>query len=165
MVTWKKNLFLLPSGGAGKKFIKLVKEWLSYYNIGNSFQGISLKVIAVLPNLMLQKPSAKSKSKDHSEALESRLQLWSEGNIMDILRECTTIQTKLKSGKKRSTEDITRIFSNLIFEGKFGAALKFLDEHAEDAVLPSSESVTTKLKLLRTHQQLIYNPEHSFKAR
>ena len=35
-----------------------------------------------------------------------------------------------------------------MFEVKFGAALRFLDEPEEDAVLPSSESVTTKLKLL-----------------
>ena len=54
---------------------------------------------------------------------------------MDILRECRTIQTKLESGKKETAEDITTVFLKLIFEGQFGASLKFLDEHAEVAVL------------------------------
>ena len=63
------------------------------------------------------------------------MQLWSKGNIMDILRECRTIQTKLESGKKETAEDITTVFLKLIFEGQFGASLKFLDEHAEVAVL------------------------------
>ena len=51
-------------------------------------------------------------------------------------------------GKKRTTEDVNRIFSNLVFEGKIGAALKFLDENAEDAVLQSTDTVINKLQQL-----------------
>ena len=127
MVTWRKNHFILPTGKAGKAFIALITEWLGNFNNGNTFQGIAMKVVMVLPNLLLQKPSAKSKAKDHSKALEERLKMWKDGNIQDLLRDCKAVQTKLKSGKKKTTIDITRIFSKLIFEGKIGAALKFFD--------------------------------------
>ena len=148
MVSWRKNLFLLPTGKAGKTFIKLISEWIGNFNNANTFQGIAMKVVMILPNLLLQKPSAKSKAKDLSKALEERLSQWNEGKIQDLLRDAKAIQEKLKSAKKKSTDDVNRVFSKLIFEGKIGAALKFLDENAEDAVLQSSETVIKKLKLL-----------------
>ena len=83
--------------------------------------------------------------------MEQRLQLWNEGKITELLRDCRAIQKKLKSGKKRTADDVTRTFSNLIFEGKIGAALKFLDENADDAVLQVTPSVLEKLK--RLHPQ------------
>ena len=74
MVKWKENIFLVPTGKAGKTFIKLITEWLNNFNIANTFQGIAMKVVMVLPNLLLQKPSATSKAKEHSKVLEDRLQ-------------------------------------------------------------------------------------------
>ena len=38
MVTWRKTLFLVPTGKAGKTFIKLISEWLNNFNIADSFQ-------------------------------------------------------------------------------------------------------------------------------
>ena len=78
--------------------------------------------------------------------LTERLKKWNEGNIQELLRGCQDIQKKLKSSKKRTTEDITRIFSKLIMEGKISSALKFLDENADNAVLQSNEKVVYKLK-------------------
>ena len=66
-----------------------------------------------------------------------------------IREEAATIQEKLVSSKNtRSNEDIHRIFSKLVLEGKLGPALKYLDEQAENAVLPSSERVIEKMKQL-----------------
>ena len=148
MVKWKKNLFLVPSGNAGKNFIKLMSEWLDSYTNATTFQGIALKVVNILPNLQLQKPSANSKTKDHTKALEQRLQKWNDGKIIELLRDCQAIQKKLHQGKKQSADDVSRIFSKLVFEGKIGAALKFLDENAENAVLPSTPTVIKKLERL-----------------
>ena len=72
MMSWKKNLFLLPSGIAGRNFIKLLSEWLGNYNNTTTFQGIALKVVSVLPNLLLQKPTPKSKTKDNSSSYPLR---------------------------------------------------------------------------------------------
>ena len=53
---------------------------------------------------------------------------------------------KLEPGKKRTEGDVTRISSKLVFEGKIGAALKFLDKNVEHGVLESNEAVINKLK-------------------
>ena len=102
----------------------------------------------ILPGLLLQKPSASSKAKDHTKALETRLQHWIHGNFDVILRECRTIQKKLTTSKKRSQEDVSRVFSKLILEGKISPALKFLDDNTENLVMKPTEEVIVKLKKL-----------------
>ena len=61
----EENLFLLLSGKAGKKFIeevfRLMNEWL----LDLPLKDIAFEAIMVMRNLLLQKPSQKSKSKDH----------------------------------------------------------------------------------------------------
>ena len=57
VVFWKKNLFKLPSGAAGKSFIKectrLIKAWTSK----SALRAIALKCIMIMPHLLLQKPA------------------------------------------------------------------------------------------------------------
>ena len=146
---WHKNQFQAPTGQCGKKFIKLMTEWIHMFNIGSCFKAVAMKVVMVLPSLLLQKPSAKSKAKEHSKRLEERLKWWEEGKIEKIREEAEVIQKKLVGSKRsRTEEDISRIFSKLLFEGKVGPALKFLDEQAENAVLPSTQTVIKKLQEL-----------------
>ena len=154
-IGWKKNLFQVPSGKHGKDYIKLVTEWFKHFNVGNCFQGLSMKVEMILPNLLLQKPSMKSKAKDHTECLERRLKQWNEGKILDILKEGTIIQNKLKEKPARAAEDISRIFSKLMFEGKVGAALKFLDENSNNGVLKPTDEVVDKLKTMHPEAETI----------
>ena len=75
VVYWKKNMFLLPSGRAGKRYVdettRLMNEWLH----DSPMKDIVFKAIMIMPNLLLQKPSKKSKSKDHLKALERRFEL------------------------------------------------------------------------------------------
>ena len=92
IVYWKKNLFLLPSGQAGKSFIdemsRLINEWIRE----SPLKDIAFKAIMVMPGLLLQKPSRKSKSKDHLTSLENRMKLWHAGEITELLKEAETIQ-------------------------------------------------------------------------
>ena len=129
-----------------------------------------MKVFAILPNLLLQKPSMSSQVKDHIRALEERLEKRQTGELRPLLRECKAIQRKLKSGGKKRTEaDISRIVSNLVYEGKIGAALRFLDENADNCVLAPNPAVIEKLKELHpspapvTAEALLRGPlvEHS----
>ena len=70
IVYWRKNLFFLPSGKAGKQYIgettKLMNEWLQESHL----KDIAFKAIMTMPNL-LQKPSKNSKAKDHLKVLEN----------------------------------------------------------------------------------------------
>ena len=145
-VKWRKNLFQVPSGKSGKAFVKLLTEWLEHFNNNTPHQGIALKVFMIIPSLLLQKPSQTSKSKDHTKALTERLRLWGEGKFNDLLKECTIIQHKLTTSKKKTPEDISRIFSKLMFTGKIKAALRFLESNSENGVLQPSEDVLAQLQ-------------------
>ena len=89
---WKKNLFLLPTGQAGKSLIdeifRLMNEWIHE----SSLKDIAFKTIIVMAGLLLQKPSRKSKSKDHFKLLENRMKLWHAGENIGLLTEAETIQ-------------------------------------------------------------------------
>ena len=146
IIKWRKNLFSIPSGQQGKKVIQLLSEWLSHYNNNTSFQGIALKVFMVISALMLQKPSAKSKARDHVKILSRRLELWQAGELLELIREGKIIQSKLVTAKRRSPEDIAQIFSKLMLQGKVSAALKFLDESSQNGILSSSPEVIDLLK-------------------
>ena len=148
MLRWKKNLFQVPTGQCGKDFISLISEWMGNYVTGNTFQALAMKVIMIIPNLLLQKPSAASKAKDHFLALEERLKQWGEGKITELWKNCQVIQKKLSARPPKPANDINRIFTKLVFEGKLGAAMKFLDENAENAVLKPTPEVIEKLKSL-----------------
>ena len=115
-----------------------------------------MKVFMILPCMMLQKPSATSKSKDHSEALKERLQMWKEGKIAELFRDNTIIQKKLTNRPKKKAHDITRVLTKLVIEGKISAAMKYLDENAENAVLASTPEVVEKLRSLHPEQSEIF---------
>ena len=87
--------------------------------------------------LILQKPSKKSKSKDHLKAVERRIQLWTEGNIRELLCEGKTIQERMHSAT--FTPDIARTsqkFKSLMQSGNINAALKLLTNNMHSGILP-----------------------------
>ena len=106
--------------------------------------------------MLLQKPSATSKTKDHVKVLTERLQLWSEGKFTELWRDNQVIQSKLTEKPKRTAKDITRTVTKLMFEGRVGSAMKFLEENAENAVLHSSPEVIEKLKSLHPEPMNIF---------
>ena len=81
IVHFRKNIFNIPSGRAGKMFIDELTFWLKQLNYILELNSIALKAFMVLPSLILQKPSSTSKSKEHSAAIERRLALWKQGDL------------------------------------------------------------------------------------
>lgn len=73
ITTWRKNVFLVPYGKIGRDFIDQVTLHINDWNSGSDNQHISLKAAFVLLAVGLQKPSPKSKTKDHQDALSKRL--------------------------------------------------------------------------------------------
>lgn len=93
----------------------------------------------VLPTLILQKPSASSKTKKHSAAIERRLRLWKEGDISILMKEIRFIQGRLKTKKKpRTVEDVSKVFARLVMHGKLTAAIKLLDRESSSGLLTLS---------------------------
>ena len=95
IVYWHKNIFMVPTGAAGKKFIDKISRLL--WTNDTPLKNIALEAIHVVPALLLQKPSKTSKAKDHLKALERRLRLWEEGNITELVNESKTKQERLPS--------------------------------------------------------------------
>ena len=148
IVHYRRNLFKVPSGKAGKQFIVELSFWIRQFNVASNINSVSLKTFMILPALLLQKPSAKSKAKQHSECLSRRLALWKNGEVIELLKESRLIQKRLQSSRKsKSIDDVSRIFAKLIMEGKISAALKILDSESSSGVLPISDQVLNDLKL------------------
>ena len=92
IVTWKKNLFKLPTGSTEKAFIKELSLWFERFNRKTEHHSIVLKVYIILPALVVQKRSKTSKSWEHCKKLEDRLVSWKDGRIDELIQECRTIQ-------------------------------------------------------------------------
>ena len=70
IVYWRRNLFMLPNGGAGKNYIRKMTRLLNSWNEESPLKDIATKAIHIMVALLLQKPSKTSKSKDYLKALE-----------------------------------------------------------------------------------------------
>ena len=90
-----------------------------------------MKAAMTMPALLLQKPSSKSKAKEHTFHLERRLKFWLEGKLDDLVHEGRTIQRQLTRNLQRqqkSDHGTARIFSKLMMEGKVRAALRLVTQ-------------------------------------
>ena len=147
IVHFRRNIFNIPSGRAGKNFIGELTYWLKQFNCNSDLNSIALKAFMVLPPLILQKPSATSKSKEHSAAIERRLALWRQGDLNLLMKEVRFIQDRFVTSKKiRSTDDISRVFARLVLQGKLSAAIKFLDKESSAGLLDPSPEILEGLK-------------------
>jgi hypothetical protein len=138
---------MLPSGAVGKKFVIETTKWIEYWNHDAiNFKDIALKVLIVMPALLLQKPTFKSTSKEHSQYLTRRLKQWEAGDFDGLLCETRTFQGKLPTNSKPlNDERSAKTFSKLMFEGKVNAAMKLLDQH-DTGVVTLSQSTINELK-------------------
>ena len=147
IVFFRQNLFKLPSGHAGKDFIRectrLIKGWSSSSNL----KGVAWKCLMIMPALLLQKPSSVSKCKDHTAALKRRLASWQRGDFIELLHECQTIQGRIKASVPKNNIDATsKKFASLMKNGKLNAAVKLLTNSMEGGILPLDEETMTLLQ-------------------
>ncbi|CAB4020227.1 Hypothetical predicted protein, partial [Paramuricea clavata] len=126
---------MLPSGAVGKKFVIETTKWIEYWNHDAvDFKDIALKVLMVMPALLLQKPTFKSISKEHSQCLTRHLKQWEAGRKLPT------------NSKPLNDERLAKTFSKLTFEGKINAAIKLLDQHDSSGVVTLSQSTINELK-------------------
>ena len=148
IVFFKQNLFKLPSGHAGKDFIRECTRLVGSWNTNSGWKSIAWKCIMIIPALLLQKPSRVSKSKDHTAALKRRLEIWKRGDFLELLRESQTIQGRLRSSvPSRNIEATSKKFASLMKNGKITSAVKLLTNSMEGGVLPLSEETMTLLRV------------------
>ena len=88
---------MVPAGASGRKFINEITRLFDQWINDTPLKSISLKAIHVMPALLLEKPSRKSKAREYFIALERQLKLWDEGYINELLDESKEIQERLPS--------------------------------------------------------------------
>ena len=135
----------MPYGNIGRNFIDQVTLHINDWNSGSDNQHISLKAAFVLLAVGLQKPSPKSKAKDHQDVLSKRLILWRQDEINKLLREGRIIQGRLcwiiaKPAKEESVREAFKDTSiNVTVQGQkhLGAAIgsrEYLEEYVSEKV-------------------------------
>ena len=144
---WRKNLFLLPRGKVGTNFIKEIIRLIQLFIIPSNWSRLGLSMVFIFIPLMLQKPSSKSKARDHTKYLEKRLKYWSDGDLDSILSENREIQRKLKISQDRKQESKFKSFCRLMVAGKISQAAKFIDSDNDTrGVHPLSPVIKTLLE-------------------
>ena len=116
------------------------------YAEGSALECVAMKAAMTMPTLLLQKPSSKSKAKEHTLHLESRLKLWLEGKLDDLVHEGRTIQRQLTRSlrkQQKSDDGTARIFSKLMMEGKVRAALRLVTQTNGCGSLPLNNIVNS----------------------
>ena len=147
IIHWRKNLFKLPTGTAGKAFITEMTRQINLFTTNSPLKLVDLTCLMIMPQLLLQKPSRDSKAKVHSIALNKRLDLWNQGNLQQLVNESRTIQNRLPTNREKTKEEIQSLFSKYMMEGKVNAAIRLLSDEGSKGVLHLSDEVLEELKL------------------
>ena len=111
-------------------------------------KGIAFTAIMIMPSLLLQKPSKRSKSKEHLIALERRIELWKSGEFLELLKEGATIQKDLRDVIENKTlSEISRKFTTKMQKGNVNGAIKILTNNMQNGILPLNKETLNNLKL------------------
>ena len=84
VIKWRRNSFLLPFGKVSKMFVQEVADLLQAFAQKTSQECIAIKACLLMQTLLLQKPFARSKAKDHASHLQRHLASWKEGDISPL---------------------------------------------------------------------------------
>ena len=142
IIGWKKNLFSLPRGKCGTEFIKKLTELINLFVNKTKWQRVAISLVHIFIPLMLQKPSAKSKPRDHSKYLLSRLERWNTGDITSLLSEACEIQKRMKKAIGRREQSQHNHFIRLMMFGKIGdAAKKINNDDSIKGVHPLNDEI------------------------
>ena len=141
VVHWKRNMIKVPSGKSGNLFVKELTRLFQAYVSDSALQSVALKAAMVLPSLVLQKPS--KKSKNHPGLITRRLKLWQEGQLTELLHEGQTIQSRLNfhPQAQHPAKDKTKQFTKPMGEGKVKAALRLLEGEPSGGPLPLDQYI------------------------
>ena len=118
------NAFSVPNGNAGRRFISELASYYAYFGDGGAYDRDAFLIAAVYQMLMLQRPV--SDSPKFANILLQRLDLWSRGDLNELLREAETIQASKRrhiEKQKHTPTDPARNFANNVTAGKLPTAL------------------------------------------
>ena len=156
IVHWRKRFFSVPAGGAGNKFVAELARLVRVFVESNGEDSDALYSFFILPALVLQRVSEKSRSKEDAANLARRMELWDSGNLNDLMDECRSLQHHLEKSpfcpKVRVSENLddaiatdeARRFGQLVSQGKVQEAIRCLSANENSAVLQADDLIECK---------------------
>ena len=127
IIGWKNNIFMLPRGKVGVDCIKELTRLINLLVHKTKWERLSLALVHIFLPIMLQKPSAKSKPRDHAKYLKSRLEHWSLGNIKQLMDETTEIQKRMMKSLLKKEFVKEKAFIRQMMLGKVGQETKHIN--------------------------------------
>ena len=155
IVHWTPNLFKLPSGALGKRFIAELAQLFRDFAIGSALEHLSIKVAMIMPTLLLQKLNATSKTKDHVSCLQRRFVLWEKVDLNELLTEGRSIQRHLPTmscsgmSTPQNKARLANKFSTWMLNSKVRSALRLLSQSNNSSFL-SLHHMLENGKLVKT---------------
>ena len=121
VVHWRRNWFSVLFGKTGKDLVREPQH------LKTNFESCHNSSY-----LLLQKPSNRSKTKDHIKCLERRLADWSNGDLEELVKEGRSLQHRLPRNRSaRPNINLTWSFAKLTFMGRCKAALDLISNMPE----------------------------------
>ena len=145
VVHWKMNSFKIPQSSVGKSFVSELASLFNSFAMGSALESIALQAATVLPVLLLQKPSCKSKTKDHILCHERHLKTCKDGDMNELTNEGRAIQLRIpKASPSEDHTHLARSIARLMLQGKTKAALRLLTGQGKGGVLHMDDTVDQK---------------------
>ena len=135
IVTWKRNIFLVPYGKIGRRFILELARFYQAFADATVLESIAMKICVILPHLLLQKPHQKSRAKEHNSHLSRRMSLWENGQLEDLVNEGRCIQQRINLITRETSVNKNKMFDQLMSHGRTSAALKLLSSNNRGCLL------------------------------
>ena len=170
VVQWRPNIFAIPLGAAGKKFVEESTRLVQAFAEGSALESVSFWALMLMPSLLLQQPTGQPSHRQRTDCLQRRLLLWATENIGELLLEGRVVQTDLRRRLTRKrydpSEGISRAFSQLMIQGKVKAALRLssIQSRGEvldpDAILPGGDNAEASPKTVLDVLREKHPPAH-----
>ena len=147
LVSWTKNLMLLPRGKAGRDFIVELTRLINLFVYKTLWQNVAISLVHIFIPLMLQKPALRSKARDNSKYLSSRLEMWKAGDLNGLMSQSREIQKRVQKELTSRNTNRTKRFSQLMLQGKVTQATRLINN--EDAIVGVHQITPNIIKTLQ----------------
>ena len=101
VVHWRRNLFQIPFGNAGKSFVLELSRLFRAYAEGSALESTAMKACTVMLQLLMQKLF---QSSDHAAQLLRRFEIRKKVDLPTLLSEGQVLQLRLPKQQHRPSE-------------------------------------------------------------
>ena len=142
----------MPGGPVGRRYVDLLTEEVQNLAVGN----FPSERVLIFSSVMLQRDRMVRKGADIRRLLDWHIGQWRDGHFDLLVQEADRCDGGLKHSRRVNLtgDDVVRIFSRLMLQGKVKAAVRWATERTRGELLMPTDVVdntsgTTVLDVLR----------------